>query len=58
MPLECVIERSISPAPTRCDQALIFPESRTEGFGRPSISTSCQANARATPKPSALPTAS
>ena len=58
MPFECVIERSISPAPTRSDQASTWPESRTDGFGRPAISTSFQAKARATPKPSALPTAS
>ena len=34
------------------------PESRTDGFGRPAISMSFQANARATPNPSAFPTAS
>ena len=55
---ECVIERSIAPAPTRSAQAATRPESRTDGFGRPAISMSFQANARATPKPSAFPTAS
>ena len=54
-PCEWVIERSISPAPTRPDHASTRPESRTDGLGRPAISTSFQANARATPKPSALP---
>ena len=34
------------------------PDSRTDGFGRPTISMSFQAKARATPKPSAFPTAS
>jgi hypothetical protein len=52
------MERSIAPAPTRSAQAESRPESRTEGFGRPTISMSCHANARATPKPSAFPTAS
>ena len=55
---ECVIERSIAPASTRSAQAATRPESRTEGFGRPAISMSFHANARATPKPSAFPTAS
>src|SRR5207253_3946765 len=55
---ECVIERSIAPAPTRSAHSAIRPLRWTEGFGRPAISTSRQAKARATPKPSALPTAS
>ena len=37
---ECVIERSIAPAPTRSAKAAVRPESRTPGFGRPTISIS------------------
>ena len=55
---ECVIERSIAPAPSASARAATRPERRTDGFGRPTISISFQAKARATPKPSALPTAS
>ena len=55
---ECVIERSIAPAPRCAAQSARRPDSRTDGFGRPTISTSFHAKARATPKPSALPTAS
>src|SRR5262249_9006181 len=55
---ECVIERSIEPAPRVSAQRATRPLSLTEGFGRPEISTSSQAKARATPKPRALPTAS
>jgi hypothetical protein len=52
------MERSICPTPTLAARAATRPESLTEGFGRPTTSTSCHAHARATPKPSALPTAS
>ena len=55
---ECVIERSIGPAPSRSAQAADAARAAHAGFGRPAISISRQANARATPKPSALPTAS
>ncbi len=55
---ECVIDRSIAPAPTRPACAAMRPESDTDGLGRPAISISCQAQSRATPNPSALPTAS
>ena len=55
---EWVIDRSIAPAPTRSAHAATLPESRTDGFGRPAISMSFQAKARATPNPSAFPTAS
>ncbi len=55
---ECVIERSTEPTPSAAARSARRPESRTAGFGRPTISISCHANARATPKPSALPTAS
>src|SRR5205807_5133419 len=55
---ECVIDRSIAPAPISCAQRATRPLRLTDGFGRPAISTSRHANARATPKPSALPTAS
>ena len=55
---ECVIERSIEPASTCFAQAATRPDSRTDGFGRPTISMSFQAKARATPNPSAFPTAS
>ena len=55
---ECVIERSTEPTPSAAARSASRPERRTAGFGRPAISISCQAKARATPKPSALPTAS
>ena len=55
---ECVIERSTEPTPSAAARSASRPESRTAGFGRPTISISFHANARATPKPSALPTAS
>ena len=55
---ECVIERSTEPTPSAAARSASRPERRTAGFGRPTISISCHANARATPKPSALPTAS
>src|SRR5207249_9236977 len=55
---ECVIDRSIAPAPTPSAHSASRPLRRTDGFGRPAISISRQANARATPNPSALPTAS
>ena len=52
------MERSIAPAPTRSAQAPTRPLRVTPGFGRPAISTSFHAKARATPYPSAYPTAS
>src|SRR5205807_6065167 len=55
---ECDIDRSIAPAFVFSAHARTRPESRTLGFGRPTISMSFHANARATPIPSALPTAS
>src|SRR5439155_11307110 len=55
---ECVIERSIACAPICSAQRATRPVSATDGFGLPAISTSSQANARATPNPRALPTAS
>ena len=55
---EWVIERSIAVTPFASAIAARRPESVTDGFGRPTISISFHANARATPKPSALPTAS
>ena len=53
---ECVIERSISPAATLSAYAAVRPESRTLGFGRPTISTSRQV--KRMPHPRAFPTAS
>src|SRR5206468_1884350 len=55
---ECDIERSIAPAPARSAHARTRPDRRTAGFGLPAISTSRHAKARATPNPSAFPTAS
>ena len=52
------MERSICPTPTLAARAATRPESRTDGLGRPTTSTSCHAQARATPNPSAFPTAS
>ena len=43
---ECVIERSIAPAPTRSRPVLVQAESRTPGFGRPAISISRHVNCR------------
>ena len=37
---ECVIDRSIRPAPTLSAQAAVRPERLTPGFGRPRISIS------------------
>jgi len=54
----CVIDRSSAPAPTLAAHASTRPDSRTDGFGRPAISTSRQANARAMPNPIDFPTAS
>jgi hypothetical protein len=48
----------MTPAPTCSAQAATRPERCTDGLGRPTISMSLHANARATPKPSAFPTAS
>ena len=53
---EWVMDRSIGPAATFSAQAAVFPESVTDGFGRPTISISFQV--KRTPQPSALPTAS
>src|SRR5262249_57229079 len=55
---ECDIDRSIAPAFVFSAHARTRPDSRTVGFGRPTISMSFQAKARATPNPSAFPTAS
>ena len=55
---ECDIERSIGPASTRSAHRSTRPESFTDGFGLPAISMSRQAKSRATPSPSAFPTAS
>ncbi len=53
---ECVIDRSIGPAWTRSANAAVRPDSRTPGFGRPTISISF--HVKRTPQPSAFPTAS
>jgi len=56
IPRECVIDSSISRAPTRSAQAAVRPVSRTAGFGRPWISISF--HVKWTPEPRAFPTAS
>ena len=56
--LECVIDRSTPATPRRAARSSSRPVSCTDGLGRPTISTSRHANALATPKPSAFPTAS
>src|SRR5205814_4877200 len=56
IPRECVIERSIAPAPSRRARSATWPDRVTAGFGRPAISMSRHMNS--TPHPIAFPTAS